>query len=276
MTEFSSIDITTVDRRLLQIAYSKAGQGRDTVFLLHGVTANLRVWAPIQVALAEHFQVIAIDQRGHGNSGKPSSGYTASNYSDDTGQLVEKLGGTGRNVIVGHSLGSRNSIVAAARFPDLVDGIVAIDFTPYIEADVFDTLEARVSAGDQRFSTVSEIETYLQQRYPNMPPDAVRRRAEYGYRWSGGAYVPLASAEAMRQSVVGLREDLTEAFSALKTPTVVVRGAESALVSARAFERTQSLRPDLAYEVVPGADHYVPEEQPDVVADLVTNFVNNL
>lgn len=278
MTEisYSTVDVPTADGGAQRIAYSETGQGDDTVFLFHGVTANHRVWAPIQEALSPRFRVIAVDQRGHGNSGKPASGYTAADYSDDIRGLVERLGGRGRNVLVGHSLGSRNSIVAAARFPGLVDGVVAIDFTPFIETEVFDTLEARVGGGDQRFASVADIEAYLQQRYRMMPADAVRRRASYGYRQVDGVYVPLADPEAMRQTVVGLREDLAESLGALTTPTVVVRGAESVLVTERAFERSRELRPDLRYELVPGADHYVPEEQPAAVAALVTEFIDGL
>lgn len=278
MTEisYSTVDVPTADGGTQRIAYSETGQGDDTVFLFHGVTANHRVWAPIQEALSQRFRVIGVDQRGHGNSGKPASGYTAADYSDDIRGLVERLGGRGRNVLVGHSLGSRNSIVAAARFPGLVDGVVAIDFTPFIETEVFDTLEARVGGGDQRFASVSDIEAYLQQRYRMMPADAVSRRASYGYRQVDGVYVPLADPEAMRQTVVGLREDLAESLGALTTPTVVVRGAESVLVTERAFERSRELRPDLRYELVPEADHYVPEEQPAAVAALVTEFIDGL
>lgn len=258
------------------IAYSETGEGDDTIFLFHGVTANHRVWAPIQRALEQRFRVVSVDQRGHGNSGKPAAGYRAVDYSDDIRQFVGLLGMPGKNVLVGHSLGSRNAIVAAARFPELISGIVAIDFTPYIEDEVFDTLAARVGSGDQRFGSTAEIEAYLQGRYPLMPADAVARRAEYGYRPVDGALVPLADPVAMRDTVSGLREDLAPSFAALTVPTVVVRGAESVLVTEQAFERSRELRPDLNYVVVPGADHYVPEEQPEAVAALVTEFVTGL
>lgn len=273
---FDTVDIGTAGGEPLRIAYASAGEGEDTVFLFHGVTANHRVWAPVQDALAERFRVIAVDQRGHGNSGKPATGYAAADYSDDVRELVGRLGGSGRNVLVGHSLGSRNAIAAAARFPGLVDGIVAIDFTPFIETEVFDALEARVGGGDQRFGSVGEIEAYLRERYPRMPADAVSRRAAYGYREAGGALVPLADPGAMLQTVQGLREDLAGHYHRLSTPAVVVRGAESALVTERAFELSRELRPDLGYELVAGADHYVPEERPDAVAAIVTAFIGGL
>ncbi|MGO1538842.1 MAG: alpha/beta fold hydrolase [Leucobacter sp.] len=271
MTEHTLADVNGV-----RIAYAEAGQGDDTVFLFHGVTANHRVWAPIQATLADRYRVIAVDQRGHGNSDKPLGEYSAEHYSQDVLGLVEQLGGSGRNVLVGHSLGARNAIVTAARFPALVSGVVAIDFTPFIEDEVFDTLEARVSGGNQRFVSVGEIQAYLQQRYVNIPIEALRRRAEYGYHLVRGSYVPLADPDAMLQTVQGLRADLSDYYRDLRVPTVVVRGAESVLVTERAFEQSRALRPDLQYSVTPRADHYVPEEEPQAVADLVTNFIEQL
>lgn len=259
-----------------RIAFAESGDGEDTVFLFHGVTANHRVWEPIQDLLSERFRVIAVDQRGHGNSGKPAEGYRAENYSGDINDLVTQLGGSGRNVLVGHSLGSRNSIVTAATYPELVDGIVAIDFNPFIEREVFDTLEARVGAGDQEFESQADVEKYLQQRYPKMPADAVTRRAEYGYVERDGVLVPLADPEAMRQTVAGLREDLSESYRRITVPAVIVRGAESVLVTEQAFEQSRQLRPDLNYEVVADADHYVPEEQPEAVVQIITSFIDQL
>lgn len=259
-----------------EIAYRELGDGDVTVFLLHGVTANHLVWDPIQVELARNYRVIAVDQRGHGNSGKPATGYRAEHYSNDIAGLVVALGGGRPSVLVGHSLGARNSIVAGARFPQLVAGLVAIDFTPHIETEVFDTLEQRVSGGDQRFDSVAEIEAYLHARYPLMPHDAVQRRAAYGYRLADKGYVALADPHAMRETVAGLREDLAPSLAALTAPAVIVRGAESVLVTEQAFESSRSLRPDLSYETVPRADHYVPEEEPAAIAAIVTAFVDEL
>ncbi len=59
----------------------------------------------------------------------------------------------------------------------------------------------------------------------------------------------------------------------LDVPALFVRGAESTFVAPEAFEATRSLRPDLPASVVSGADHYVPEEQPELLADLIENFL---
>ena len=252
------------------------GSGTDTVYLLHGVTANLHVWEPVARELSRAFRVVAVDQRGHGHSDKPDTGYGATGFSDDVIGLVTVLQAGGRNLLVGHSLGARNSAVATARRPDLIDGFVGIEFTPFIENEIFDVLEARVGGGDRSFETVAKIESYLTARYPLMPADAIARRASYGYEHVGDNYRPLASAHGMLQTVSQLREDLGSFVTRLKRPGVFVRGAESLLVTANAFAATQRLRPDLGYSTVQHADHYVPEEQPAAVVDIVRSFAESL
>jgi 2-(acetamidomethylene)succinate hydrolase len=260
----------------IDIAYAELGQGDVTVFLLHGVTAHHRVWAPIAEALAQHVRVIAVDQRGHGHSSKPETGYAAEDFAGDIRGLIETLGGAGKNILVGHSLGARNSVVAAALYPQQVDGIVAIDFTPFIETEVFDSLESRVGAGAHTFDSIEAVEDYLHNRYANMPHDAVERRAEYGYYATDEGLTPLASPTAMLHTVQGLRCDLSGYFRDMATPAVVVRGAVSTLVTEAAFEASRALRPDLQYEIVADADHYVPEEQPASISRIVLDFINHI
>jgi len=85
----------------------------------------------------EKLRCIAVDQRGHGLSDKPETGYGAKDLAADVVALIKALG-AGPAFIVGHSLGARNGVEAAVMAPELVRGVVAIDFTPYIEADVLD------------------------------------------------------------------------------------------------------------------------------------------
>jgi 2-(acetamidomethylene)succinate hydrolase len=263
-----------VDVGRITLNIREAGAGRPVIFL-HGITANGAVWDPILLNLQDAFRAIGVDQRGHGRSGKPASGYTAEDFSQDVLDLVQALGGTPA-IIVGHSLGARNAVVAATMRPDLVAGVVAIDFTPYIETEVLDALEARVVGGDRSFSSHDEIIDYLGARYPRMPRDALERRALHGYREQDGVFLPLADASAMAATARSLREDFEAPVRDVRRPVLMVRGQESKLVSVAAFDRTVRLRPDLPTLVVADTDHYVPEEAPLVVANAIRDFANTL
>ncbi|HWV55396.1 alpha/beta hydrolase [Pseudorhodoplanes sp.] len=248
----------------------EVGQGPVAIFM-HGITAVGAVWDPVLDKVKGALRAVAIDQRGHGLSEKPASGYAAKDFSEDVLALIEMLGG-GPAILVGHSLGARNGVVAATLRPDLVRCVIAIDFAPYIETEVLDTLAVRVNGGDRAFASQQEVEDYLQNRYLKLPPDAVRRRAEHGYHAVGGHIRPLADPGAMSQTADGLRDDLEPAFRAVTRPVLLVRGAQSKLLSAEAFAKTQQLRPDMPTLVVEDADHYVPEEAPDVIANAILDF----
>jgi 2-(acetamidomethylene)succinate hydrolase len=249
------------------------GKGSPTIVLLHGVTANAWVWEPVMDILCPSYRVVAIDQRGHGRTGGARDGaYDAASYARDIADLAVALGGA-PVVVAGHSLGSRNALHAAAMSPDLIAGVVAIDFTPFIEDSVFDSLQKRVDAGSRGFADLDEVRSYLRDRYPRLPSEAIERRAVNGYTTlRTGLVRPLADTEAMTRTCVGLRSDLSQVVRDVTVPFVLVRGRDSTLVSPEAFAATCRLRPDVPAIVVDDADHYVPEEQPGVVARIIADM----
>lgn len=271
--ESDLISTRRIDTGRITLNVREVGSGPLAIFL-HGITSNAAVWDPITLDLKNDFRCIAVDQRGHGLSDKPDTGYSARDLSEDVLALITTLK-AGPAVIVGHSLGARNAVVAATISPELVKAVVAVDFTPYIEKEVLDALESRVNGGDRVFKTHAEIETYLQDRYQKMPPTAIRRRAQSAFKAVDGGFRPLASAKAMSLTAQGLREDLEPAFRAVTRPTLIVRGAESKLVSAAALEKTRALRPDLPVLVVENTDHYVTEEAPEIAVKAILEFAKS-
>jgi 2-(acetamidomethylene)succinate hydrolase len=229
------------------------------------------VFEPVAELLASHFRIVSIDQRGHGRAPQPRGGYSGEDYARDIGKLLEE-----KTVLIGHSLGARNALVAGRRYPDRVAAVVAIDFTPFIEPEVFDALDARVSGGNREFTSLEEVRKYLRDRYPRLPSDAIERRAQHGYERVKGKWRPLASPAAMRATCAGLRADLAPSVREIKVPVLMLRGADSKLVSRAAWEKTKALRPDIRAQEIADADHYVPEEQPAAVAAAVIDFWDSL
>src|SRR5262249_20916763 len=142
------------------------------------------------------------------------------------------------------------------------------------EAAVFATLAERVAGGDRHFADLASVEDYLRGRYPLLPADAVARRARHGYGPAEeGGLRPLAAAAALAAPCAGREADLAGTLAAVGVPTLLMRGAASRLVSPEAFHRARALRPDLPAVEIAGADHYVPEEQPDAVVAAVAAFL---
>ncbi|MFB2556998.1 alpha/beta fold hydrolase [Herbiconiux liangxiaofengii] len=252
----------------VDLAFRVRGRGRAVV-LLHGTSANHAVWEPVGDRLAEQATVIALDQRGHGRSEQPAEGYTGDDFVSDVITVLDALG-IEQALVAGHSLGGRNAWLAAARHPSRVTGAVVVDYTPFVETSVIDELAVRVAAGFREFAGPAEIEAYLRERYPAILPGAVRRRARWGYReLASGRWVPLASPDAMSRLIDGFRTPYDTEFREIAVPMVHLRGDASKIVSERAWERAIALRPHDRWVPVTGADHYIPEELPDLVADEI-------
>jgi 2-(acetamidomethylene)succinate hydrolase len=225
------------------------------------------VFEPLAELLAARFRIVSIDQRGHGRGPKPASGYAAEDYAHDVSQMIQE-----KTLLIGHSLGARNALVAGASYPEKVAAVVAIDFTPFIEREVFDALDARVNGGARVFASMDEVNAYLKERYPRLPAEAIERRARYSFECVDGKWRPLALPAAMRETCSRLRDDLSPFLKRIEVPVLLLRGADSKLVSREAWAKTKALRPDLPAHEIADADHYVPEEQPAAVAAAVIDF----
>lgn len=272
----SSFEVVTnlrIPLRRVELHGVSIGSG-PLALLFHGISANAYVFLPLMQLLASGFRLVSVDLRGHGRSGKPPSGYTATDYADDIRELIEHFG-AGKALLIGHALGARNALVAAARFTELISAVIAIEFTPFIEPAVFDALESRVIGGVRKYESKAEIEQALAHRYPLLPAEAIRRRAEFGFIQVADGFVPLADPSALRETCVGMREDLAPVFSKVGVPTLLIRGVESRFVSTAAWTATTNLRRDIARVEIKGADHYVSEEAYVELADVITRFLKD-
>lgn len=239
--------------------------------LLHGITANAYVFLPLMERLASRFRLVSIDMRGHGRSSKPAAGYAAKDYADDIEALIRHLD-AGPALLIGHALGARDAFVAGARDTGLVSGVVAIDFTPFIEPAVFEALGQRIAGGNRLFATREAVEEALAARYPMTPRDAIRRRVDYGHVETNEGWRPLARLDAMVETAAGMRETFEADFARLKVPTLLIRGAETKFISPDVWARTRALRPDFSYVELPHADHYAAEQIPGPIADAIVSF----
>ena len=103
--------------------------GPDTtppILLVHGLASNVRIWGLTAPLLAHDFRVAAIDQRGHGQSDKPTDDYALATVAGDLAGVLVALDWT-RPLIVGHSWGANVALQLAADHPELPGGIVLLD-----------------------------------------------------------------------------------------------------------------------------------------------------
>ena len=104
----------------------RQAQEGQAVVLVHGLASNCRIWDLVAPILSQQFRVVAIDQRGHGESFKPETGYDFATVVSDLHGFMNALE-IDNPVIVGHSWGGDVALEYAVAHPGLVRGLCFVD-----------------------------------------------------------------------------------------------------------------------------------------------------
>ncbi len=116
------LDVPGVDVRLRATRWPGAGV---PVLLLHGLASTRHIWDLVVPGLAG-LPVVAIDQRGHGDSDRPEGPYDGDTVVRDVLLALDALG-LSRVVVAGHSWGAWTALRLAAQAPERVLAVVALD-----------------------------------------------------------------------------------------------------------------------------------------------------
>jgi non-heme chloroperoxidase len=100
------------------------------VIALHGVTDSWRSFEPLLPHLPSQLRLIALSQRGHGDSDKPAAGYRPADFADDVAAFMDAME-VERAVLLGHSMGSVNAMRFAIDHPSRVAGLVLAGTMPW-------------------------------------------------------------------------------------------------------------------------------------------------
>ena len=135
--------------------------------LLHGHGNEAHLWDDFVPAVAEHYRVLAVDQRGHGDSDwDPEARYHPEDMCDDLERILDHFG-IDRFVLIGFSMGGRVSTVFAGRHPVRLAGLVLVDIGPELDARCTSRIGKEMS--EQRapvFTGVDEYARMLSLNYP--------------------------------------------------------------------------------------------------------------
>ena len=117
---------TIATRPGLTLSYVERGpREAPTVVLLHGYADSWRSFAPAMASLPRYGRVVALTQRGHGDSAKPARGYTIDDFAADTIEAMDLLG-IGAATLIGHSMGSLIATRIAAERPERVRALLLV------------------------------------------------------------------------------------------------------------------------------------------------------
>ncbi|HZY41473.1 MAG TPA: alpha/beta hydrolase [Anaerolineae bacterium] len=101
------------------------GRG-EPIVLLHGLASQAHIWDLVAPQLLHTFRVVAIDQRGHGLTDQPETGYDFATITRDLDQVLTALE-IERAMLIGHSWGGNVAVQYAIDHPERVSGLVLVD-----------------------------------------------------------------------------------------------------------------------------------------------------
>ena len=253
----------------VKIHYLEEGTGQ-TVVLLHGFTSSAESWVRngVFAELAKRFHVIALDSRGHGQSGKP---HRADEYGREMGRDVIRLldaRGIRRAHIIGYSLGAQivaQLIVSSPeRFHTAMLGGASGRWAWTADDDRLANLEA--TEMEQRMLR-SQLLRVGSRSGPLLTEEQIR--AESARRLAGLDTTALAALRrSMRDTVVSPGD-----VGAIKIPTLGIVGSDDPAL--KDFRELQKLLPTLQLVVVDGASHVATPTRPEFVRSVLQFLMAN-
>lgn len=233
-----------------------AGSG-PSVLLIHGVGLRAEAWAPQIDALARRFRVTAVDLPGHGHSPLRGARADLGDYTEAVATALSRP-----TVVIGHSMGAMIALDLAARRPEAVRAVGALNAVYRRPADAAEAVRARAAALDGQ--TAADPEPTLR-RWFGAASGAermacgkwLRATDPAGYR---AAYRVFARADGPTDA----------ALARMACPALFLTGAAEPNSTPAMSRAMATLSPRGHAQVVPGAAHMLPMTHPaETVAALL-------
>lgn len=261
MTTETEIRSATING--VSLKYIDTGSGDPAIVFVHGWTCSRNDWRYQIEEFAGSHGVIALDQRGHGESEKPDQDYTIDGFVDDLAALIGELG-LERPVIVGHSMGGAIANSLARRSPDIALGVVLVD-APIMP--VPETLTGMVTSVLAGLQTPRYLEI-ARQLNENMMFNEASDAALKAEILAGMGEAP---QRMMHTALASLMKEAEKHSGDMPTPTLFLRAA----TAVNKADEIKDRFPNIELTEIDGA-HFLQLERPEEVNKAIRGFIERL
>lgn len=253
----------------MDLFYNRYGQTAPPLVILHGLLGANGNWHTLsRTAFQEVATVYAVDQRNHGRSPHtdridyPSMAADLRDFIDRHELAPASL--------LGHSMGGKTAMQTALSYPTRVDRLIVVDMAPKAypphHTEILDAL-ARIDPTE--YSDRDAIDDALAEDVSSW---AIRQFLLKNLDYDGDQYTWKMNLDAIR----GHYDDITAPITADTTfegPALFVRGGNSDYVEDEDLDDIRTLFPKAELVTVEDAGHWVHAEEPEALAEIVTDFL---
>lgn len=250
------------------------------VVMLHGIRGFGETFAGVAEALQPGFRVITFDQRGRGETDwDPSRNYYTDTYVEDVAAITAALG-LARFDLLGHSMGGINAIVFASLHPDRVRRLVIEDAGPgaFESSPGATRIRAELVSTPARFESWELASEFMHGLRPTVTEEARQQRLKSmlkalpdgSFTWR---YDHAGIAATRLDPDPARLIDLRSHVEALACETLLLRGSETDYLQTEMAETMCRLNPRIVVHEIPGAGHYVHDDQPERFNRAVRDFL---
>lgn len=252
------------------------------VLMLHGGGQTRGAWRNAIVALgARGYRAVALDQRGHGDSGWSQDGsYTLDWFADDLRQVIADLARP--PVLVGASLGGLASLLAVGEAPPApAAAVVLVDIVPWMEKrggeQVVGFMRGTLGGFDTLDQAADAIAGYLPHRPRPERLDGLSRNLRHRHdgRWYWH-WDPNFVRPQDGWDMDAINQRLSAAARAVRQPLMLVHGTASEIVSEAGAARFRALLPEADVVPIEGAHHMVAGDDNDAFLAALIAFLDRL
>ena len=262
--------------------------GLPPLVLLHGGGLTAHTWDMAALLLRDRFHILALDQRGHGDSDWAADGgsYPWEDHVQDIAGFVDAASLT-NFALVGMSLGGMNAIRYTARHAGRVQALVIVDIGPEIEP------EGRAPVVRFRQETQEEADSpewFLERarRFNPARPEAHLRYSLYhalkqlpNGKWTWKAdrlRLPENEGDAEQRAAAqrALAESLWQDWRTLSCPTLVMRGERSAVITTEQGRKAAEALSSGEFVEIPASGHNVQGDNPAAFAGALQEFLGRV
>ena len=253
-------------------------EGKPKVLLLHGLRGHSHSWDDVSADLCQDYHVIALDQRGRGESDwAPGGDYSSESFVADLEGFCQVVG-LDSFIMVGHSMGGRNSMAFAGKNARKIQKLVIIDIGPDLDPKGSGRITQEMIDVPEEFDTFEDVYAYQSKQNRFCSEPVLRRRLTYATKQlpngKFGWRYDLEVREQRRNNTGSKQPDLWLNLPGIKCPVLSVRGSATDTLGLVTAEKMVDVLPDGKLVHVDRAAHMVFEDNPEDFIRVLHDFLD--